>query len=67
MGFAGAIGLLFSSSGSSHLFVVSGDRLVGVVSRRDLVELLSAKLELSSDSVAADGSLDGGLGRRAVN
>ena len=56
-----------SSSQSSHLFVVSGDRLVGVVSRRDLMELLSAKLELSSDSATADRSWDGELGRRAVN
>ena len=56
-----------SSSEGSHLFVVSGGRLVGVVSRRDLVELLSAKLELSSDPIATDRSLDGGLGRRALN
>jgi len=39
-----------SSGGRSHLFVVRGERLVGVVSRRDLMELLSAKLELSSDA-----------------
>jgi len=36
-----------SGSGRSRLFVVRDRRLVGVVSQRDLMELLSAKLELS--------------------
>jgi len=35
-----------SSSGRSHLFVVRDGQLLGIVSRRDLMELLSVRLEL---------------------
>ncbi len=38
-----------SGSGHSHLFVVRDGLLVGVISRRDLIELLSVKLELVDD------------------
>jgi len=38
-----------SGSGHSHLFVVRDGLLVGVISRRDLMELLSVKLELVDD------------------
>lgn len=38
-----------SGSARSHLFVVRAGRLVGVVSQRDLMELLSVKLELGGD------------------
>jgi Zn-dependent protease/predicted transcriptional regulator len=37
-------------AGRSRLFVVAGERLVGVVTLRDLMELLSARLELGAGS-----------------
>jgi Zn-dependent protease/predicted transcriptional regulator len=40
-------------SGRSCLYVLSGGRLIGVLSLRDLTDLLSVKLELSGDSSAA--------------
>lgn len=39
---------VMSRSGSSRLLVVEGDHLVGIVSLKDLFELLSVKLELQS-------------------
>jgi Zn-dependent protease/predicted transcriptional regulator len=47
---AGALAAITQMSGSrrSHLFVVRGGQLVGVISQRDLMELLSVKLELVS-------------------
>jgi CBS domain-containing protein len=38
-----------SSSGLSRLFRVRDGRLVGIVSHRDLIELVSIKLKLISD------------------
>jgi Zn-dependent protease len=48
---AGALQAIAQMAGSGriHLFAVSGGRLVGVVSRHDLMELLSVKLELVGD------------------
>lgn len=40
-------------SARSRLFVVAGERLVGVVTLRDLMELLSARLELDANSGSA--------------
>ena len=40
-------------SGSSRLFAVREGRLVGIVSQRDLMELLSVKLELAGDHSSA--------------
>jgi Zn-dependent protease/predicted transcriptional regulator len=47
---AGALAAItqMSGSGRSHLFVVRGGQLVGIISQRDLMELLSVKLELVS-------------------
>ncbi len=42
-----------SGSGRSWLFVVRDGRLVGVISHRDLMELISVKLELVGDRGAA--------------
>ncbi len=48
---AGALAAItqMSDSGRSHLFVVRGGQLVGIIAQRDLMELLSVKLELVSD------------------
>ncbi len=42
-----------SATGRGHLFVVRAGQLVGVISQRDFVELLSVKLELVGDRDAA--------------
>ena len=42
-----------SGSGRGRLFVVRDGRLIGVISQRDLIELLSAKLELSGGRTAS--------------
>lgn len=53
---AGALEAIARASGlgRSHLFVVRDGLLVGVISRRDLMELLSVKLELVGDRRAAN-------------
>jgi Zn-dependent protease len=50
-----------AASGRSRLFVVRNEHLVGIVSQRDLMELLSVKLDLMSDAGSASTS------RRATN
>ena len=42
-----------SAFGRIHLFVVRDGRLIGVVSQRDLMELLSVKLELIDNDISA--------------
>jgi Zn-dependent protease/CBS domain-containing protein len=42
-----------SAGTRSHLFVVHDGRLIGVLSQRDLMELLSVKLELSGEDQSA--------------
>ena len=46
---------LMSRSGSSRLLVVEGDRLVGILTLKDLLEFLALKVDLEGP----DGSLTG--------
>jgi Zn-dependent protease len=59
---AGALDAIAQMAGSGriHLFAVRDERLVGVVSQRDLMELLSVKLELvSKDAPRTQARLSG--------
>lgn len=49
-------------SGRGRLFVVSEGRLIGVISQRDLLELLSAKLELAGGRRAGSRPYRGAIG-----
>ena len=66
---AGALAAItqMSGSGRSHLFVVRRGRLVGIISQRDLMALLSVKLELAGEQSSAGGRQRFKLHPRAPN